>query len=82
MIGTEATLGVAAANEVVLFVLLSPAGSFFASGLQPVNLVADPSYVRAWPGGCGSVKMGSNYASTLWSQVIYARKTLLKIHTR
>jgi branched-chain amino acid aminotransferase len=28
--------------------------------------LADPNYIRAWPGGCGFAKMGSNYAPTLW----------------
>jgi len=68
MIGTEPTLGVGAANEVELFVILSPVGPYFAGGLKPVNLLADPRYVRAWQGGCGYVKMGSNYAPTLWTQ--------------
>lgn len=68
MIGTEPTLGVGAANEVLLFVILSPVGPYFASGLKPVNLVADPAFVRAWPGGCGYAKMGSNYAPTMWTQ--------------
>ena len=67
--GTEPTLGVGAANEVELFVILSPVGPYFAGGLKPVNLLADPRYVRAWQGGCGYVKMGSNYAPTLWTQV-------------
>jgi hypothetical protein len=31
--------------------------------------LADPKYVRAWPGGCGYAKMGSNYAPTMWTQV-------------
>ena len=70
LIGTEPTLGVGAANEVLLFVILSPVGPYFASGLKPVNLVADPKFVRAWPGGCGYAKMGSNYAPTMWTQVI------------
>merc|ERR1711874_503395 len=39
-------------------------------GFKPVNLLADPQYVRAWPGGCGYTKMGSNYAHTLWTQKI------------
>ena len=69
LIGTEPTLGVGAANEVLLFVILSPVGPYFASGLKPVNLIADPNFVRAWPGGCGYAKMGSNYAPTMWTQV-------------
>lgn len=27
--------------------------------------MADPSYTRAWPGGVGDRKMGSNYAPTV-----------------
>ena len=69
MIGTEPTLGLGAANEVVLFVILSPVGPYFDSSLKPINLVADAKFVRAWPGGCGNAKMGSNYAPTIWAQV-------------
>jgi len=70
MIGTEPTLGVAPADEARLFVLLCPVGPYYSTGFKPVNLLADPSYVRAWPGGCGYTKMGSNYAPTLWTQKI------------
>jgi len=70
MIGTEATLGVAPSSEAKLFVLLSPVGPYYSTGFKPVNLLADPKYVRAWPGGSGSTKMGSNYAPTLWIQKI------------
>jgi len=74
MIGTEPTLGVTASAECKLFVLLSPVGPYYASGFKPVNLLCDPAYVRAWPGGCGFAKMGSNYAPTLWIQQIAAEK--------
>lgn len=70
MIGTEASLGVAPAENARLFVLLCPVGPYYATGFKPVNLLCDPSYVRAWPGGCGFTKMGSNYAPTLWTQKI------------
>jgi len=70
MIGTEPTLGVAPSNQATLFVLLSPVGPYFSTGLKPVNLLCDPNYVRAWPGGSGYTKMGSNYAPTLWTQKI------------
>merc|ERR1719369_1847276 len=70
MIGVEPTLGVAPASEAELFVILSPVGPYFSSGVKPVNLLADPKYVRAWPGGSGFSKMGSNYAPTLWIQKI------------
>ncbi len=70
LIGTEPTLGVAPADQARLFVLLCPVGPYFTSGFKPVNLLCDPSYVRAWPGGCGFSKMGSNYAPTLWTQKV------------
>ena len=70
MIGTEPSLGVAPAENARLFVLLCPVGPYYATGFKPVNLLCDPSYVRAWPGGCGFTKMGSNYAPTLWTQKV------------
>ena len=70
MIGIEPTLGLAPSLEVELFVILSPVGPYYSSGLIPVNLMADPKYVRACPGGTGYAKMGSNYAPTLYVQVI------------
>jgi len=70
MIGMEPTLGVAPADEARLFVLLCPVGPYYSTGFKPVNLLCDPNYVRAWPGGCGYTKMGSNYAPTLWTQKI------------
>ena len=66
MIGIEPTLGIAPSSEVELFVILSPVGPYFSSGFNPVNLLADPKFVRAWPGGSGYSKMGSNYAPTLY----------------
>ena len=67
-IGTEPTLGVSSAKESILFVILSPVGSYFKNDqnkLEPVALYADERAVRAWPGGCGDNKMGSNYGPTI-----------------
>jgi len=73
MIGVEPTLGVAPATEAEMFVILSPVGPYYSFGVKPVNLLADPNYVRAWPGGSGYSKMGSNYAPTLYIAEIAAR---------
>lgn len=70
MIGLEPTLGVSPATEARLFVVMCPVGPYYATGFKPVKLLADPQYVRAWPGGSGYTKMGSNYAPTLWTQRI------------
>ena len=77
MIGIEPTLGVSPATEVELFVILSPVGPYFSSGVKPVNLLADPKYVRAWPGGSGYSKMGSNYAPTLYIGVSLTESSLI-----
>jgi branched-chain amino acid aminotransferase len=64
-IGTEPTLGVAVGNQAKLFVIAGPVGPYFPTGLKPISLLADPQYVRAWPGGVGMYKMGCNYAPSL-----------------
>lgn len=32
--------------------------------------MANPKFTRAWPGGSGANKIGANYATTLYPQVI------------
>lgn len=66
LIGTEPTLGVSSTNSATLFVLASPTGPYFPTGFKPVKLLADPKYVRAFPGGVGNVKVGSNYGPTIY----------------
>ncbi|VDO26772.1 unnamed protein product [Haemonchus placei] len=66
LIGTDPTLGVGFPLEAKLFVLTGPVGQYYSTGFQPVRLLADPQYVRAFPGGVGAYKMGCNYAPTIW----------------
>lgn len=65
----QPTLGVSSISKALLYVILSPCGMYFESGAKPIRLYADGSFVRAWPGGCGDVKMGANYAPTVFVQV-------------
>ncbi|XP_014260669.1 branched-chain-amino-acid aminotransferase, cytosolic [Cimex lectularius] len=67
-IGTEPTLGVQVPTSALLYVILCPVGPYFGATLAPVSLLADPQYTRAWPGGVGDRKMGSNYAPTIHVQ--------------
>ncbi|KHJ98710.1 branched-chain-amino-acid aminotransferase 2 domain protein [Oesophagostomum dentatum] len=60
------TLGVGFPINAKLFVLTGPVGQYYATGFQPVRLLADSQYVRAFPGGVGAFKMGCNYAPTIW----------------
>lgn len=65
IISTHSFLGVAAAANVKLYVILSPVGPYYATGFNAVTLLADPKFVRAWPGGSGHTKIGGNYAPTI-----------------
>lgn len=69
LIGTQPTLGVNKSSSALLYVILSPVGPYFKTGtFSPVALLADPSFVRAWPGGCGDSKLGGNYGPTILAQ--------------
>jgi len=61
-ISTTPVLGVSPAKHVKVFVVLCPVGPYFRTGFAPVSLLADPKYIRAWPGGAGRCKVGGNYA--------------------
>lgn len=67
LIGTEPALGITTPESALLYVILCPVGTYFGSSNveKPVGLLADPNFIRAWPGGVGDRKMGSNYAPTI-----------------
>nr|CAD7392620.1 unnamed protein product [Timema cristinae] len=44
-----------------------------------ISLLADPNHTRAWPGGCGDRKMGSNYAPTIHIQAEAAKRGLQQV---
>ncbi|XP_065313195.1 branched-chain-amino-acid aminotransferase, cytosolic-like isoform X2 [Gordionus sp. m RMFG-2023] len=67
-LGTEPTLGVASSTSAQLYVITSPVGSYYANGSDSIALYTDARYVRAWPGGVGDIKLGSNYAPTVYLQ--------------
>ncbi|CAJ0955305.1 unnamed protein product, partial [Mesorhabditis belari] len=74
LIGTDPTLGVGEAHMAKLFVLSGPVGAYYATGFQPVSLLADAKYCRAYSGGVGGYKMGCNYAPTIWVGQMAAAK--------
>ncbi|ODM98839.1 Branched-chain-amino-acid aminotransferase, cytosolic [Orchesella cincta] len=67
-VGTDPTLGVAVAKSALLYVLLSPVGSYFAPDFKSASVLADPKYSRSWPGGSGDLKLGGNYGHTIYIQ--------------
>ncbi|CAJ0583731.1 unnamed protein product, partial [Mesorhabditis spiculigera] len=74
LIGTDPTLGVGEAHMAKFFVISGPVGAYYETGFQPVSLLADSKYCRAYSGGVGQYKMGCNYAPTIWVNNIAAKK--------
>ncbi len=68
IIATEGKLGVKSSDSYLFIILLSPSGPYYASGLDPVKIYVESSYVRAVRGGTGEAKTGGNYASALIAQ--------------
>ncbi|KAM6223133.1 branched-chain-amino-acid aminotransferase, mitochondrial [Rhynchocyon petersi] len=69
LIGNEPSLGVGMSTKALLYVILSPVGSYFPGDtVTPVSLLADPAFVRAWLGGVGDCKLGGNYGPTVFVQ--------------
>ncbi|OQR69885.1 branched-chain-amino-acid aminotransferase [Tropilaelaps mercedesae] len=67
-LGIEPRLGIGRSLDAVLYIICSPVDGSFSPIAKPIQLLADPKYVRAWPGGTGDKKIGANYASTLMVQ--------------
>ncbi|KAK3265885.1 hypothetical protein CYMTET_25462, partial [Cymbomonas tetramitiformis] len=57
VIATTPYLGVGPPSNAMLYVITSPVGPYFPSGLVPISLFLDESNVRAWPGGVGDAKV-------------------------
>jgi branched-chain amino acid aminotransferase len=72
----------------MLYIILTPSGPYFPSGIKPVSILAsvdcqtastslnpdgDPP-ARSWPGGTGEYKLGINYAPTFDPQRAAAKK--------
>lgn len=67
MFGTTAGLGVKPAKDALLVVYGSPVGAYFKSGIKPILVAIDREQDRAAPRGTGDVKVGGNYAASIFS---------------
>ena len=65
IIATDPALGVHAAKNYIFFIILSPSGAYYATGLAPVGIYVEDKYVRAVRGGIGFAKTGGNYAASI-----------------
>ena len=65
---TEVGVGVHKANKYRFIVIASPVGTYYKTGLKPVNIYVEDIYSRAAKGGTGNIKCGGNYASSILGQ--------------
>jgi branched-chain amino acid aminotransferase len=68
IISTEPHLGVHPSHNYLFIIILSPVGSYYKEGLNPVKIAVEKNYVRTVAGGTGTAKTGGNYASSLKAQ--------------
>ncbi|WP_085991240.1 branched-chain amino acid aminotransferase [Oceanobacillus senegalensis] len=74
IISTEPYLGVAPSHHYKFIVIMSPVGSYYKEGINPVKIAVEDKYVRAVKGGTGEAKTGGNYASSLKAQEIVEKE--------
>lgn len=67
LVGMSPEIGVAPADEYTFIVMVVPVGAYYKSGLKPVRALVVDEYDRAAPQGTGDVKIGGNYAASLFA---------------
>ena len=67
-IATEHSVGVHPSANYIFYIILSPVGAYYKTGLDPVKIYVEDEYVRAVPGGTGFTKCGGNYAASVKAQ--------------
>ncbi|RKQ35677.1 branched-chain amino acid aminotransferase [Oceanobacillus halophilus] len=74
IISNEPYLGVAPSGHYKFIIIMSPVGSYYKEGINPVKIAVENKYVRAVKGGTGEAKTGGNYASSLKAQEIVEKE--------
>ena len=67
LLGTKPCLGVRAVDEADLIIFCAPVGPYFKGGMTAIKALIMRDQDRAAPRGTGDVKVGGNYASSIWS---------------
>lgn len=63
LFGSEPILGVKIGEHYKYVCIIGPVGSYYS---EPVNVLIQDKYVRAYPGGTGAAKFSGNYSATLY----------------
>lgn len=67
LIGTGEQVGVSPAKEYLFMVFVGPVGPYFKEGFSPVRMQIVRDFDRAAPLGTGHIKVGGNYAGSLYA---------------
>ena len=67
LIGSGPKVGVKPADEYLFMVFVTPVGPYFKEGFSPVTVQIARDFDRAAPLGTGSIKVGGNYAASLYA---------------
>jgi branched-chain amino acid aminotransferase len=67
LVGTGVQVGVSPAKEYMFMVFVGPVGPYFKEGFNPVSMQIISDYDRAAPLGTGHIKVGGNYAGSLFA---------------
>lgn len=67
LIGVGAQVGVKPSAEYMFAVFVTPVGPYFKEGFNCIKVMIDRDHDRAAPKGTGHVKVGGNYAASLWA---------------
>eukprot|EP00127_Corallochytrium_limacisporum_P005873 Clim_evm18s214 gene=Clim_evmTU18s214 len=65
MIGAGDAIGLYPANEYYMFIMVTPVGDYYATGVKGVDALVFDEYDRAAPLGVGRAKVAGNYAASL-----------------
>ena len=64
LFSTDPELSLHGVHQAMFVIILSPTGSYYAEGLNPVKIMLETEDVRAVRGGTGYTKCGGNYAAS------------------
>lgn len=76
---TDPHLGVHPSLTYKFIIILSPSGSYYPQGVNPVNIFVEEYYVRSIKGGTGNTKTIGNYAASLRAQKLAAKKGYIQV---
>ncbi|MGD7044382.1 branched-chain amino acid aminotransferase [Jeotgalibacillus proteolyticus] len=74
IIATEPNLAVGPSKAYTLMIILSPVGSYFPGGIEPVVINVEDQFTRAVKGGTGMAKTAGNYSSGYQAQASAKKK--------